>query len=107
MPILAYIFEFSREAIKLAKALPPSCILKLARIPLSLGCNGIDDIRERLGKEFPAFWEKIKSEAIEVDRRLPVGALATKLATRELSAIAKSENNEIQIRKTVGVSKLP
>jgi hypothetical protein len=94
----ALIFAFSFEAVKLAKVLPNNCSLRLPRIPFNMP-NGIDDCRESLGNKFPAFWEKIKTDAIEVDQRLPAGALATKLATRELPAIAKSANNEIQIRK--------
>src|SRR4029077_3275163 len=88
----ALIFAFSLEAVKLAKVLPNNCSLRLPRIPFNMP-NGIDDCRESLGNEFPAFWEKIKTDAIEVDQRLPAGALATKLATRELPAIAKSANN--------------
>jgi hypothetical protein len=42
------IFAFSLEAVKLAKALPQACTLKLPRIPLGFP-NGIDDCREKLG----------------------------------------------------------
>ena len=95
----ALIFDFSLEATKLAKALPINCALRLPRIPITMP-NGIDDCRENLGNEFPAFWKHITETAFEVDRRLPTSALATKLATQALPAIAKSgKTNEIQIQK--------
>ena len=94
----ALIFGFSLEAVKLTKVLPNNCSLRLPRIPSGLP-NGIDDCRESLGNEFPDFWKKITQTAIEVDRRLPASTLAAKLATRELPAIAKLANNEIQVQK--------
>ena len=45
-------FEFSREAVKLARALPDGVELRLPRIPFG-GPNGIDDCREEFGGEFP------------------------------------------------------
>ena len=92
------IFAFSLEVVKLAKVLPSNCALRLPRIPLSMP-NGIDDCREMLGDGFIAFWQQITETAIEVDPRLPATTLAMKLATRELPAIAKLGNNEIQIRR--------
>ena len=91
-------FEFSREAVKLTKALPPGAVLKLPRIPIGMP-NGIDDCREKLRSDFPAFWERITAESITVEPKLPAAALAVKLATRELRAIAGLENSEIQIAK--------
>ena len=61
----ALLFEFSREAVKLAKALPDGCKVRVPRIPLSMP-KGIDDVREELGEEFVDFWQKIIANAIEV-----------------------------------------
>ena len=63
-------FEFSREAIKLAKALPEECELFLPRIPLSMP-KGIDDCREQLGQSFPAFWNDITAAAIITKKSRP------------------------------------
>ena len=93
-------FEFSREAVKLARALPERCVLKLPRIPITMP-KGIDDCRAALNSEFPAFWEKIKVDAYTVDRKLDPCALALRLATQELPAIATFENKEVQIQNLV------
>ena len=83
----ALLFEFSREAVKLAKALPDGCKLRVPRIPLSMP-KGIDDVREELGEEFMDFWQKIIANAIEVTRKLSAEALAVLIVKRELPIIA-------------------
>ena len=93
-------FEFSREAVKLAHALPEGCVLKLPRIPITMP-NGIDDCRAALNSEFLTFWERIKTEAYSVERKLDPCALALKLLTPELPAIAACEDKEIKIQKIV------
>jgi DNA primase len=83
----ALLFEFSREAVKLANALPEGCKVRVPRIPLSMP-KGIDDVREELGEEFVDFWQKIIANAIEVTRKLSADALAVSIVTRELPIIA-------------------
>jgi hypothetical protein len=82
----ALIFDFSLEAVKLAKVLP-QCALELPRIPLGLLANGIDDVRESLGDAFPAFWEKIIGGAIKISPKTDPSILAAKLLIAELPAI--------------------
>ena len=89
-----FIFEFSLEAVKLAKALPPGCTLRLPRIPITMP-NGIDDVRQKLGDEFLAFWEKIKNTATPVPPKLsPSGKLAASLALQELHPMAMLPNKD-------------
>ena len=71
-------FEFSREAVKLAGALPGGVCSSLPRIPFG-GPNGIDDCREEFGGEFQAFWEGIKVEAVEVGVEMDMSTLAAEL----------------------------
>ena len=92
------IFDFSLQAVKLAKALPQGCTLKLPRIPLTMP-NGVDDCKEKLGDGFLRFWQEITEIAIEADRRLPASALAIKLVTRELPGIANLEDKEVLIQR--------
>jgi hypothetical protein len=99
-----FLFDFSREAVKLAAALPAGCNLKLPRIPLGGADNGIDDVRESLGEGFPAFWQQITEAAIAVDRRLTPEALAVKLIAPELPAIAACEDKEFLIQRVVELS---
>jgi hypothetical protein len=98
-------FDFSREAVKLAKALPAGCALKLPRIPITMP-NGIDDIREQLGDDFSAFWDQITEAAVNVDRRLTAEALAVKLLASELPAISASEDKETLIQNIVELGSL-
>ena len=95
-----FLFDFSREALKLAAALPAGCNLKLPRIPITMP-NGIDDIREKLGAGFPDFWQQITEAAITVERKLSADTLARKLITSELPAIASHGNKEVLIEKIV------
>ena len=71
-------FEFSREAVKLARALPEGVSLRLPRIPIG-GPNGIDDCREEFGGEFLEFWKGIKTEAIEVEAKSEASTIAAEL----------------------------
>ena len=98
-------FEFSREAVKLAKALPSDCALKLPRVPITRP-KGIDDLREEelVKGDFLGFWKEITESAIHVDRRLTADTLAVKLIVAELPAIAASENKEALIQGLVEVS---
>jgi hypothetical protein len=81
-------FAFSREAVKLAAALPNDCVLKLPRIPLGHP-NGIDDCRQALDGEFPEFWEGLKAESVEVPVKTDASTIAAELLIRELPAIGK------------------
>jgi hypothetical protein len=60
-------FEFSRGAVKLARALPEGSTLKLPRIALSMP-KEIDDCREELGDCFMDFW---KTDSKHSTRRFP------------------------------------
>lgn len=91
-------FAFSVEAVKLAKALPQGCILKLPRIPLTMP-NGIDDCKEKLGDGFLPFWQEITQTAIEVDLGLSASSLAIKVVTQELPAISARDNKDIPIQR--------
>jgi Domain of unknown function (DUF3854) len=86
-------FEFSREAVKLARALPDGVELRLPRIPIG-GRNGIDDCREEFGGEFQAFWEGIQAEAVEVGVEMDMSTLAAELLVRELPAIGKAADGK-------------
>ena len=81
-----FLFDFSREAAKLARLLPDGCSLKLPRITLSMP-KGIDDVREALADGFPEFWETVKIGAIPVSSGGSASALAVEIVRRELPAI--------------------
>ncbi len=89
-------FDFSREAVKLAKALPEGCELRLPRIPLSMP-KGIDDCREKLGERFMDFWREITGKAIEVTAKLSPEALAVLIVKRELQASAALPDKDTQL----------
>ena len=82
------IFDFSREAVKLARAIAPAT-LKVPRIPLSMP-KGIDDVKETLGDSFLDFWRRITTKAIEVGTKLSPDALAVELLAPELPYIAQA-----------------
>jgi hypothetical protein len=98
-----FLSAFSIEAIKLAKALPGGCQLKLPRIPATMP-NGIDDCREKLGDGFNTFWQEIKKSALLIDPDLPPATLAIRLAIRELPSIAGLTDREIQIRRLANLA---
>ena len=58
-------------------------------------------VRDALDDGFPAFWQAITEAAIVVDRRLIPEALAVKLITPELPAIAACEDKELLIQRVV------
>ncbi len=77
------IFDFSREAVKLAKEVLP-VPLALPRIGLDGPGKGIDDVREKIGPEaFLEYWSKLVSEAEPVDPKESPEALAARLFCRE------------------------
>jgi hypothetical protein len=84
-------FEFSREAVKLHSLLSKTCKLMLPRIPLNEG-KGIDDVRELERKDFPLFWEKIASKAVEGSDKLDPSSLALRLLEPEWPTIEKDKN---------------
>ena len=93
-----FLVEFSREAVKLEKALPEGCELRLPRIPLSMP-KGIDDCREKLGEEFLPFWQDITGKAVVVGPKLSPSQLAVKLLVPELPTIAShTDRDEFESR---------
>jgi hypothetical protein len=93
-------FDFSREAVKLAKALPEAIALSLPRIGLNCQ-NGIDDCRAALNSEFPAFWEQIKRGAVKVSSKTDVSTLAVKLLVPELPAVRQLPGWQDEIRPKI------
>jgi hypothetical protein len=89
----AFLFNFSYEAVKLTRALPEGCVVKLPRIPVDMP-KGIDDVKESLGNDFMDFWQKIKSEAIEVSRKISADAIAVQIATKEIPLVNGHGNRE-------------
>jgi Domain of unknown function (DUF3854) len=89
----AFLFECSREAVKLAKALPDGCELRVPRIPLSMP-KGIDDCRERLGDGFMDFWREIAGQSVAVSPKLSPSQLAVKLLMPELPVIAAHDDRD-------------
>lgn len=77
------IFAFSREAVKLAQALPAHISVALPRIGLDGPGKGIDDCRKALGTGFPAYWEKLVAKAEPVSRNDAAEQLAVQLLKRE------------------------
>jgi len=77
------IFSFSREAIKTARMLPEHITVVLPRIGLDGPGKGIDDVRQALGAEFPAYWARIVAEAEPVSRDDTAEQLALRLFKRE------------------------
>lgn len=82
----ALIYDFSREAVKIRKALPPDVRLILPRAPFS-GPKGIDDTREAMGAEFKPFMEGILADAVAVDDRITASALALRLLLPNLDEV--------------------
>jgi P4 family phage/plasmid primase-like protien len=69
--------QFSDAAVKLAALVAPLPVA-LPRIALSMP-KGVDDCREKLGEEFPAWWASLVAGAIEVPAKLQAGMLAVEL----------------------------
>jgi hypothetical protein len=86
-----FIFDFAREAVKLAKALPEGSELRLPRISLSIP-KGIDDCRQKLGGGFLAFWQDITAKAVVVPRKDDPSALAVRLLATEWDTISKDKD---------------
>lgn len=76
------IYAFSVEAVKFAKALAPTPVF-LPRIGLDGPGKGIDDCREALGEEFPAYWAKLVESAEPVDPKDRPEDVALRLFNRE------------------------
>jgi hypothetical protein len=78
------IFDFSREAVKLAKALGEDVPVLLPRIGLDGPGKGIDDVREAIGTEaFPAYWAQLVANAEPVHADDSAEKLAVRLLKRE------------------------
>lgn len=73
--------QFADAACRAARLFAPVPVL-LPRIPLDQP-KGIDDCREAMGGEFPAFLEKIIADAVEVPPDLRPSRLACALLQRE------------------------
>ena len=90
----AFLFAFSREAVKLARALPEGYNVRVPRIPISLP-KGIDDCREQLGEEFVDFWQNTIASAIEVTPKLPAEALAVSIVRRGFPSSPRSRTRTL------------
>jgi hypothetical protein len=78
------LYEFSREAVKLARLLGRQGIqVCLPRIGLDGPGKGIDDVKEALGTSFMAYWTGLLAEAELVSVDDTPGDLALRLFTRE------------------------
>lgn len=81
------IFDFSREAVKLARALAglsDPVTVALPRIGLGGPGKGIDDVREALGSEaFADYWAALVADAEKVPKEIGEGDLAARLFLRE------------------------
>lgn len=82
----ALIYDFSREAVKLATAagLPVS----LPRIPFDSPGKAPDDLRELWADTFPGRWREIVASGETVTAKTCPAALAVRLLRREQSALA-------------------
>lgn len=80
------IADYSRAMVRLANVLPEDVSLSLIVPGLAAPAKGFDDLREKLGDAFPAYWEKTTAEAIDVPRSLPWEQLALDLLRRESAA---------------------
>lgn len=92
------IYDFSREAVKLRKALPPDVELVLPRTPFS-SPKGIDDIKESMAgaeEEFDAWFIKILRQAPPVSPKISPSSLALQLVELSMQDICASfsENKE-------------
>lgn len=76
------IFAFSREAVKLARALPDHITIALPRIGLD-GPKGLDDCRQAKGAEFMSYWQDLVARAELVARDDTAEQLALRLFLRE------------------------
>ncbi len=86
--------QFSDAAVKLAALVAPLPVF-LPRISLSMP-KGVDDCREKLGEEFPAWWESVVAGAIEVPPKLHADMLAVELvkaAAPEIKAASGVERS--------------
>ena len=82
------IFAFSREAVRLAKALPHLSVV-CPRIGLDGPGKGIDDCRAALGDSFAPYWTKLVAEAEPVSTDDTAESLALRLFLRESPAALK------------------
>lgn len=85
-------WQFSDAAVKLAKELHPIPV-HLPQIPLSRP-KGIDDVKEKLKRGFPAFWRQISSDALLVSPELTANALALDLLKNTVKFVAKAAEPE-------------
>ena len=82
------LFAFSREAVRLAKALPSLAVV-CPRIGLDGPGKGIDDCRAELGTEFLPYWTKLVEEAEPVNTEDTAELLAVRLLKRESHSALK------------------
>ena len=83
------IFDFAREAVKLATLSGVKVILP--RIPYGHHCKGPDDFKDYLKVAFKPSWMKIMESAEPVTADTKPTALAVRLLQRELDALARLE----------------
>lgn len=91
-------WQFSDAAVKLAQV--SGRVVFLPRIPFDQP-KGIDDCREKLGQQFPAFWQNLLESAETVSGTTNPDELAVKLAIREsnvLRALDAVGRGEVQRR---------
>ncbi len=83
----AFIGDFAREAVKIAKLAGVPVVLP--RIPIDAPGKGPDDLREVWREEFPRSWQKILEAAEPVAAGEEPCRLAVRLLRREAAAIGK------------------
>jgi hypothetical protein len=89
----ALIYEFSREAVKLAALSGVPVVLP--RIPFDAPGKGPDDLREAWGDEFPARWQAILDAAESVTPKTKIAPLAVRLLRRERDALARLDGDSM------------
>jgi hypothetical protein len=94
----ALIYDFAREALKLAQCLQSSIPVQAPRIPVNEP-NGIDDCREKFGADFLSFWEKLIASAILIDPKTTTSIVAVTLVASELERIAEMSEQALYLEK--------
>jgi len=97
-------FEFSRNAVTLARLVHPLPVL-LPRIPINGPGKGIDDCRASVQNRFPEFWQQLVENAMVLDAKASCGSLAVRFLEREKDALAASKDadRDKQMRRVVRV----
>lgn len=84
------LYDFSRAAVALAKAVPDDVAVRVIAPGLDAPAKGLDDQREKLGGGFADYWAGLVAKAVSVPRGLTADELALQLLRQENPATIRA-----------------